>query len=145
MLGLRCCGVRCTRERTVRASWRAREDLTGLVLHRDCLVDHSPRRTLAMLRSLTHQTNIHCVSPTSLAGQQPHSPSLSTNINVESCNGTEQPTSQGSQTTEAVIEPSTVVVDNNVEGADSKAVEDTTCSSQGVSVHTVSVEVHDQL
>ena len=56
MLGLRCCGIRCGREREVRASWKAREDMSGIILHRDCLVDHSPRRMFAMLTNLAQQT-----------------------------------------------------------------------------------------
>ena len=33
LLGLRCCGVRCTRNRPVRSNWKAWEDLTGIILH----------------------------------------------------------------------------------------------------------------
>ena len=55
MLGLRCCGVRCIGDRRVHANWKAREDLTGIILHQDCLLDHSPRRTFSMLLNLTNQ------------------------------------------------------------------------------------------
>jgi hypothetical protein len=55
LLGLRCCGVRCIRDRQVRASWKAREDMTGIVLHHDCIVDHSPRRLFSMLSNLANQ------------------------------------------------------------------------------------------
>ena len=142
MLGLRCCGVRCTRDRVVRASWRAREDMTGLILHRDCLVDHSPRRTLAMLRNLTHQTSIHHTSPTLAASHEPLNPTLGTSIDMESSNGTKQPNPQEFQAAQDVIEQC-VVVGDNVE-SDSKAVEDTLHSAQDVSSHTVSVEVYEQ-
>lgn len=49
--------MRCNEGRQVRASWKAREDLTGLILHHDCLLDHSPRRTLSMLQRLSDQMN----------------------------------------------------------------------------------------
>lgn len=55
ILGIRCCGIRCKRDRQVQASWKAREDMTGIILHRDCLVDHSPRRLFAMLNNLVSQ------------------------------------------------------------------------------------------
>ena len=142
VLGLRCCGIRCASDRQVRASWRAREDMTGIILHRDCLVDHSPRRTLAMLHNLTHQTSVHHMSPTLAASHRPLNCTLSTNIEMESSNGTKQPNLQEFQTAQDVIEPPLVVSDN--EGTDSKAVEDTTHSAQDMSTHTVSVEIHEQ-
>ena len=55
MLGLRCCGIRCKRERQVKVRWKARENMTGIILHKDCLVDHSPRRMFAMLKNLSQQ------------------------------------------------------------------------------------------
>ena len=57
-LGLRCCGVRCIRDRQVRASWKAREDMTGIILHHDCIVDHSPRRLFSMLSNLVNQMEL---------------------------------------------------------------------------------------
>ena len=55
LFGLRCCGIRCIRDRQVSASWKAREDMTGIILHRDCIVDHSPRRLFSMLNNLVNQ------------------------------------------------------------------------------------------
>ena len=142
VLGLRCCGVRCASDRQVRASWRAREDLTGIILHRDCLVDHSPRRTLAMLRNLTHQTCTHHMSPTLAASHQPRNPTLNTSIEMESSNGTKQPNLQEFQAVQDITKLP-VMIGDNVE-SDSNAVEETTHSAQDMSTHTVSVEVHEQ-
>ena len=148
LLGLRCCGVRCTRNRPVRASWKAREDLTGIILHRDCLVDHSPRRSMALLKRLCYQASIQAgaETPSSLNDIQ-------LDTDTKSYDRSEQPNTQGP---EAAVsdgaEPSAVVVvaDSNAEcSRDSPTHNDTAHEVCDVpddntgGANTVSVEIHE--
>ena len=134
MLGLRCCGIRCMKDKPVRASWKAREDMTGVILHRDSLVDHSPRRTLALLSSLghTHQTGI-CTLPSQAGICQPVQ---STSTDVESRLGIEQLVLE-----QDLVQPLKFAEDNVkvISGIENK----TATHDRDVSTHTLSVEVHE--
>ena len=124
VLGMRCCGVRCTNDRQqVKASWKAREVMTGIILHRDCLVDHSPRRTFAMLQCLVNQT----------VGKISSSFSASPSGLAKEC------ISNGDSQQEAKDQSPSVV------GVSSEYIETNDSSPQEVVVtEEISVEVHEQ-
>ena len=44
----RCCGLR--KKRRVKASWKAREDISAIIVDPDMFLDHSPHRVLSLLQ-----------------------------------------------------------------------------------------------
>lgn len=139
VLGLRCCGIRYMEDRLVRASWKAREDMTGIILHRDCVVDHSPRRLLSLLTSLTstHQTNI--CTPQPQAADDQHTKLKSTSIDMESNHGIEQ-TLVEHESAANIVKQSVVMSDST----GNEGYENPTTLTNDQQSHTVSVEVHSQ-
>ena len=137
VLGLRCCGIRFMEDRLVRASWKAREDMTGIILHRDCIVDHSPRRLLALLTTLTHThpTNVCTLQPQ--AADDQHVELKSTSIDIESKHNVEQPALEHESSADVVKPP--VVVNNG-----SERYENPNALTSHQQIHTVSVEIHKQ-
>lgn len=128
VLGMRCCGVRCTSERKVRANWKAREAMTGIILHPDCLVDHSPRRTFAMLQNLAHQ-----ISPPPSASNQPVQPPCT--LSKKECYNDQSETFTAQPLTEDES-PSVVVVPH-----DNKEKNMTNSEDTAIQCH---VEVHEE-
>lgn len=138
-MGLRCCGIRYMEDRLVRASWKAREDMTGIILHRDCVVDHSPRRLLALLTSLTHTHQTNVCTPQPQAADDQHTELKSTTIDMESNHGIEQHGLEHESAAD-IAKPSVVMSDST----GSEGYENPTALASHQQIHTVSVEIHKQ-